>query len=147
MQTNTGRRLRELRGCMPREMVAEELGISVAALTAYEQGERVPRDEIKERFALFYTRTVQEIFAEGEQTMENKKHTPWMVLDGRINDLDNLSKTLNVLCDHVLDCDENLGVIFLSPLDELMHIQTDLREAFNAYFEECNSVKEEGETE
>ena len=72
---------------------------------------------------------------------------PWMVLDGRINDLDNLSKTLNVLCDHVLDCNENLGVIFLSPLDELMRIQADLREAFNAYFEEHSSVKEEGETE
>lgn len=56
--------LQELRGSVSREFLAAALGISVAALTAYEQGERVPRDEVKERFALFFGKSVQEIFTE-----------------------------------------------------------------------------------
>ncbi len=62
MQTNIGQRLKEMRGSVHRELLAAALGISVAALTAYEQGERVPRDEVKERFARLFGKTVQEIF-------------------------------------------------------------------------------------
>lgn len=55
-------KLRELRGDKPRETVANELGISVSALSMYENGDRVPRDEIKIRFANYYNTTVDCIF-------------------------------------------------------------------------------------
>lgn len=55
-------RLIEARGNIPRAEVAKAVGISLSALSMYEIGERVPRDEIKVRLANFYNRTVQELF-------------------------------------------------------------------------------------
>ena len=57
-----GRRLSDLRGTIPREKVASEVGVSVSAVSMYENGERVPRDAIKIKLADFYGKTVQEIF-------------------------------------------------------------------------------------
>lgn len=42
--------------------VATDLGISVSALAMYEQGNRIPRDEIKVMIADYYGKSVQEIF-------------------------------------------------------------------------------------
>lgn len=56
------KRLRELRGYTPRRVVCEELGISEVALTSYESGKRIPRDEIKVRLAAYYKTTVSDIF-------------------------------------------------------------------------------------
>lgn len=61
-----GRKLIELRGDKSRNEVAKELGISISALSMYELGERIPRDEIKIRIANFYNKTVMEIFFEKE---------------------------------------------------------------------------------
>lgn len=55
-------KLRKLRGNKTRQEVAEACGISVSALAMYEQGERVPRDEVKVKLAKFYNRTVAYIF-------------------------------------------------------------------------------------
>lgn len=55
-------RLIELRGDVPREIISNELGISVSALAMYEQGNRIPRDEIKIKIAQYYNTSVQEIF-------------------------------------------------------------------------------------
>lgn len=55
-------RLVQLRGDDPREKVAEALQISVSALQMYENGQRVPRDDIKLRIAAYYNKSVQEIF-------------------------------------------------------------------------------------
>ena len=55
-------RLRELRQYKPRRVVAEEIGISESALTAYEMGTRGPRDEIKIKLADYYETTVEAIF-------------------------------------------------------------------------------------
>ena len=55
-------RLLSARGDTPRRSVAEAVGISVSALTMYEIGQRVPRDEVKQRLADYYGRTVQELF-------------------------------------------------------------------------------------
>jgi len=57
-----GQRLIELRGSRTQNDVAQDLGISVAAVGMYERGERVPRDELKVRFAMYYGKTVSEIF-------------------------------------------------------------------------------------
>lgn len=57
-----GERLVKLRGSTPRDVVAKAVGISVSAISMYENGERVPRDAIKIRLADFYSRSVQEIF-------------------------------------------------------------------------------------
>ncbi len=61
-----GARLIKLRGDIPRERVSKEVGISLSAITMYENGERIPRDDIKVKLAIFYHRTVQEIFFDKE---------------------------------------------------------------------------------
>ena len=55
-------RLKKLRGDKNREEVATDLQISLSALQMYENGQRIPRDEIKIRIAKYYKLTVQEIF-------------------------------------------------------------------------------------
>lgn len=57
-----GQRLKTLRGKKTREEVAEANGISRSALSMYECGLRIPRDEIKIRLARYYDKTVEEIF-------------------------------------------------------------------------------------
>ncbi len=54
--------LRELRGSDSREFVANTIGISVSALSMYENGDRIPRDEIKLKLAQFYGKSVGELF-------------------------------------------------------------------------------------
>jgi transcriptional regulator with XRE-family HTH domain len=56
------KRLVELRGTKSRDEVATACGISVSALAMYEQGERIPRDDIKIRIAKYYKRSVENIF-------------------------------------------------------------------------------------
>ena len=55
-------KLIELRGERSREEVAKELGISVSALTKYERGERIPRDQVKVQIARYYHSSVASIF-------------------------------------------------------------------------------------
>ena len=57
-----GKKLAALRGDRPQEKVARDLGISVSALSMYEQGNRIPRDEVKIRIAEYYGKSVQSIF-------------------------------------------------------------------------------------
>lgn len=57
-----GDRLLKLRGERRREEVAAAVGISSSALGMYEQGNRMPRDEIKVRLAKYYSVSVQELF-------------------------------------------------------------------------------------
>lgn len=57
-----GKRLVELRGNLSQERVARDNGISVSALSMYEQGNRIPRDEIKIKLSNYYGVTVQELF-------------------------------------------------------------------------------------
>ena len=57
-----GERLVNLRGDKSQIVVANDLGISVSALSMYENGNRIPRDEIKCRIAAYYGKSIQEIF-------------------------------------------------------------------------------------
>jgi len=57
-----GETLKKLRGSRTQAEVAKALGISISALSMYENGERIPRDEVKKRVAEYYGRTVQHIF-------------------------------------------------------------------------------------
>ena len=63
-----GARLKALRAGNSREDVCAEVGISLSALAMYERGERIPRDEIKLRFARLYGKSVDEIFYAQENT-------------------------------------------------------------------------------
>ena len=56
------RKLVSLRGDKSLKEVAEANGISVSALSMYEAGNRIPRDEIKVRLAKYYGSTVENIF-------------------------------------------------------------------------------------
>lgn len=60
--TLIGERLKQLRGERAVVEVAQGLGISVSAVFMYERGERIPRDEIKERISEYYGVSVQDIF-------------------------------------------------------------------------------------
>lgn len=57
-----GKRLRDLRGNVTQNETANALGISISALAMYENGNRIPRDEIKLKIAKHYGKTVEEIF-------------------------------------------------------------------------------------
>jgi len=52
----------KLRGLKTQDEVADAVGITRTALSNYEQGIRVPRDEIKIRLAKYYRTSVQKIF-------------------------------------------------------------------------------------
>ncbi|WP_071530394.1 MULTISPECIES: helix-turn-helix domain-containing protein [Selenomonas] len=55
-------RLRDLRGRRTIKEVSNACGISPSTLSMYENGERVPRDEVKIRLAKFYSVSVESIF-------------------------------------------------------------------------------------
>ena len=55
-------RLIQARGEKRRDEVASAVGISLSAIAMYENGDRIPRDEIKIRLADFYGTSVQELF-------------------------------------------------------------------------------------
>lgn len=55
-------RLTQLGGDRSREEVAKAIGISVSAISMYENGERIPRDSIKIKLAAYFNKSVQEIF-------------------------------------------------------------------------------------
>lgn len=55
-------RLTQLRGDRSREEVAKAIGISVSAISMYENGKRIPRDSIKIKLAAYFNKSVQEIF-------------------------------------------------------------------------------------
>ena len=57
-----GQRLVELRGDRTQREVAHDIGISLASLKSYECGERIPRDEIKVKFAIYFGLFVEQIF-------------------------------------------------------------------------------------
>lgn len=56
------KKLRQLRGEKSRKEVATALHISTSALAMYENGARVPRDDIKILLARYYGTTVGAIF-------------------------------------------------------------------------------------
>lgn len=56
------KRLIKARGSKTQKTVSDEIGISQSALNMYEKGERVPRDEVKERIAAYYGMTVGFLF-------------------------------------------------------------------------------------
>ena len=55
-------RLRLARGNTPMRVICKELNISASALSMYESGDRVPRDEVKEKMANLYKTTVGKLF-------------------------------------------------------------------------------------
>lgn len=57
-----GKRLVSLRGDRTQKQVADAVGVTISALSMYEQGNRMPRDEIKIRLAAYYNTTIESIF-------------------------------------------------------------------------------------
>lgn len=62
-------RLREERGLTQAEL-ADKLGISPSAMSNYEQGIRVPRDEIKVRIAEFFGASILDVFYASAKRVE-----------------------------------------------------------------------------
>jgi transcriptional regulator with XRE-family HTH domain len=57
-----GQKLVILRGNRTQEEVAKQLDISISALSMYERGERIPRDNIKIRISNYYNKPISELF-------------------------------------------------------------------------------------
>ena len=57
-----GERLKNLRGDKTIKEVAVVLGISYSTLAMYENGYRVPKDEIKRKLANYYQTSVEDLF-------------------------------------------------------------------------------------
>lgn len=57
-----GKKLRELRGDITVLELSKALGVSTSAISMYEIGERVPRDEVKLKYAKHFGKSVEEIF-------------------------------------------------------------------------------------
>ena len=57
-----GRRLVELRGKRTQDEVSRDMGITRSAYAMYEQGNRIPRDEVKKALAKYYGTTIQALF-------------------------------------------------------------------------------------
>lgn len=57
-----GALLTKLRGERTQEEVARAVGISVSALSMYETGNRIPRDNIKIRLSAYYGQPIHKIF-------------------------------------------------------------------------------------
>jgi len=57
----------KLRGATPRSLVAKELGITPQGLGMIERGERIPRPGLMKNFAVYYKRTVDDLFFNQER--------------------------------------------------------------------------------
>ena len=62
MTVDLSERLKKARGDRRREDVAKEVGVSLSAIAMYENGDRVPRDEVKIKLAKLYNTSVQALF-------------------------------------------------------------------------------------
>lgn len=61
-QNEVGKRLRDLRGNKTIREVSEATGIGLTALSNYETGYRIPRDETKAVLADYYGVNLEELF-------------------------------------------------------------------------------------
>jgi transcriptional regulator with XRE-family HTH domain len=57
-----GAKIKKLRGKRTQREVAEAIGVTPMAISQYEQGERVPADNIKIKLAQYFNKSVGEIF-------------------------------------------------------------------------------------
>ena len=71
-----GEKIEAMIGDKNKKVVADELGISYSALRMYITGQRIPKDEIKIKMAVYFNKTVDEIFfnsKEHEMYSKDKK--------------------------------------------------------------------------
>lgn len=57
-----GERLKKLRGEKTIRQVANDVGISYSTLAMYENGYRVPKDEVKRKLAHYFDTSVEALF-------------------------------------------------------------------------------------
>ena len=61
-QTLIANRLKACRGNMTQKEVADAVGVTAMAISQYEKGERIPRDDVNVKIARLFNKTVDEIF-------------------------------------------------------------------------------------
>ncbi|MDL2253745.1 helix-turn-helix domain-containing protein [Ruminococcaceae bacterium OttesenSCG-928-I18] len=57
-----GKKLKTMRGSKSRRDVASAINVSESAIRMYESGQRIPRDEIKTRYAEYFDVSVSDLF-------------------------------------------------------------------------------------
>jgi putative transcriptional regulator len=73
MREKMAKKLVHLRGGRSRNEVARQLQISVSALQMYENGRRVPRDDIKVKLANFYGVSVEYLFYQSDDLVSKER--------------------------------------------------------------------------
>lgn len=68
-----GWKLKRLRGKRTQRDVAKAVGVSISAISSYEAGEKVPRDNVKCALADFYGTSVEQIFFDQNIDSESNK--------------------------------------------------------------------------
>lgn len=61
-----GMRLKKLRGDKTQQDIADAIGVTTMAISQYENGERIPRDEIKIKLANYFNESVGNLFFKAE---------------------------------------------------------------------------------
>jgi len=61
-KTKIAERLKKLRGERSQQEIAAAVGVTPMAISLYEAGERIPRDEVKVKLADLFMTTVDAIF-------------------------------------------------------------------------------------
>jgi len=57
-----GANLKQLRGTKTQQEVATAVGVTTMAISQYENGDRIPRDEIKIKLSKYFDKSVEELF-------------------------------------------------------------------------------------
>ena len=83
MKESVGTRLQALRGARSIETAAAAVGITPAALAAYEHDRRLPRDEVKLRLARYYGCGIGDIFFAQNATIREFSERPYLKLSQR----------------------------------------------------------------
>lgn len=57
-----GEKLTKLRGCKTQKEIADAVGITISALSNYENDYRIPKDEVKKKLCFYYKVSIEKIF-------------------------------------------------------------------------------------
>lgn len=79
------KKLIELRADQSREEVSNANKISISALQMYENGQRIPKDEIKVRLANYYHVTVQALFFGDKPHVKCSSHNKEQEVSSPVN--------------------------------------------------------------
>lgn len=74
MRSSIAQKLVQLRGNRTQDEIAKAIGVSRTAIMMYENGQRVPKDEIKVKLAQYYQVSLVDLFFSSESHISVQHH-------------------------------------------------------------------------